>query len=480
MEQDLPINWTETNLDTIAQVQSGGTPSRSNNEYWNGNIPWVKISDIQTLFVNSTDEYISEQGLKNSSARIFPRGTILFTIFATIGKVGILNIDAATNQAIAGITPSKFINSKYLTYSLIELSNSILLEGKGVAQKNINQSILKSTKIPLPPFPEQQRIVAKLDALFGQIDRIKTSMERIPQLLKDFRQKVLTQAVTGKLTEEWREGRELEEIDISFECETDFDLLEIPESWIYSKIGLIGDVKGGKRLPLGDELIAEVTAHPYIRARDLKQGTVLTDNLMYISEETHKKIQRYIVKEGDVYITIVGAKIGDAGVIPLEMNGANLTENASKITNFKDIEGDYLSIWLRSPICQDYILKSIMSAAQGKLALTRIKELPVYLTAIEEQQEIVRRVELLFAKADQIEDSYQKLKEKIEQLPQALLAKAFRGELVEQLPTDGDARDLLEQIKQAKAGLEKGGKSKKLKVKDEVRMVAEDGVKYGK
>jgi len=111
---------------------------------------------------------------------------------------------------------------------------------------------------------------------------------------------------------------------------------------------------------------------------------------------------------------------------------------------------------------------------------TQLKTLAVLLPTLTEQQEIVRRVESLFAKADQIEASYQKLKAKIEQLPQALLAKAFRGELVEQLPTDGDARELLKQIKLAKAGLEKGGRTKKMKENDEVRMVAEDGVRYGK
>jgi len=111
---------------------------------------------------------------------------------------------------------------------------------------------------------------------------------------------------------------------------------------------------------------------------------------------------------------------------------------------------------------------------------TQLKTLAVLLPTLTEQQEIVRRVESLFAKADQIETSYQKLKIKIEQLPQALLAKAFRGELVEQLPTDGDARELLEQIKLAKAGLEKGGRTKMIKGNDTVRMVAEDGVRYGK
>ena len=111
---------------------------------------------------------------------------------------------------------------------------------------------------------------------------------------------------------------------------------------------------------------------------------------------------------------------------------------------------------------------------------TQLKTLAVLLPTLTEQQEIVRRVESLFAKADQIEASYQKLKTKIEQLPQALLPKAFRGELVEQLPTDGDARDLLEQIKLAKEGLEKGGKGRKMKVEDAPDLAAEPRENYGK
>ena len=122
MEKQLPKNWVECTLGELATVQSGGTPSRGINIYWNGNIPWVKISDIKEMYVDKTAEFITEEGLENSSTRIFPKGTILFTIFATLGKIGILNIDAATNQAIAGITPSKAIDDKYLTYALIDLS----------------------------------------------------------------------------------------------------------------------------------------------------------------------------------------------------------------------------------------------------------------------------------------------------------------------------------------------------------------------
>ncbi|MCZ2083647.1 MAG: restriction endonuclease subunit S [Flavobacteriales bacterium] len=173
MESKLPDNWVETELDNLAIIQSGGTPSRSKKEYWNGHIPWLKISNFKSLYINEADEFITELGLKNSSTRIFPKGTILFTIFASIGKIGILNFEAATNQAIAGITPSNKINHKYLVYCFKELSAMLQSEGKGVAQKNINQAILKNTKIPLPPLVEQERIVAKLDALFAQQEVMK-------------------------------------------------------------------------------------------------------------------------------------------------------------------------------------------------------------------------------------------------------------------------------------------------------------------
>lgn len=211
MGRELPKNWVSCKLDELARIQSGGTPSRSNASYWNGDIPWIKISDIKSLNVDYATEFITEEGLKNSSATLFPKGTILFTIFATIGRIGVLNIEATTNQAIAGITPSELINKKYITYSLLELSASILNEGKGVAQKNINQTILKNTRIPLPPLPEQTRIVAKLDQLFGQLEQINESLDKMPKLLKDFRQQVLTQAVTGRLTEKWRGRKNLGE-----------------------------------------------------------------------------------------------------------------------------------------------------------------------------------------------------------------------------------------------------------------------------
>ncbi|ECV9672104.1 restriction endonuclease subunit S, partial [Campylobacter jejuni] len=164
----LPQAWEVKKLGDIAEISSGGTPSRNKKEYWdNGTIPWVKIKDIKEKFISTTEEFITEDGLKNSSAKLFKKGTLLYSIFATLGEVAILDIDATTNQAIAGINiKENNINSLYLMYFLRSIKDEISNKGRGVAQNNLNLSILKQIQIPLPPLKEQERIVGILDESF--------------------------------------------------------------------------------------------------------------------------------------------------------------------------------------------------------------------------------------------------------------------------------------------------------------------------
>jgi len=265
-------------------------------------------------------------------------------------------------------------------------------------------------------------------------------LAHIPDIIKRFRQSVLAAAVSGKLTKEWRKGSSL---------------------WQKLIIDNLAQVKGGKRLPQGEELVENDTGFPYIRAGQLKQGTVISNGdartkQLYLTASAHAQISRYIVEENDVYLTIVGASIGDAGLIPFHYHGANLTENAAKITGFKKpFSSKFLAYWLRSPALQEIIQLEIKSGAQGKLALKRIKELPVPYPKLEEQTEIVRRVEQLFAYADTIEQQAKAAKERVDKLTQAILAKAFRGELTadwraanpELISGDNSAAALLEKIK---------------------------------
>ena len=174
-------------LGDLCYISSGGTPKRTITDYWdNGKIPWVKISDIKSKHILNTDERITKQGLENSSAKLFPKDTIVYTIFATVGEVGILDITAATNQAIAGIQVKDRTQLRvdYLYYFLKSIKKSVQFLGRGVAQNNINLSVLKSISVPIPSFQEQTAIVKVLDSLNGQIKNKHKQLTFLSQLIK--------------------------------------------------------------------------------------------------------------------------------------------------------------------------------------------------------------------------------------------------------------------------------------------------------
>ena len=151
-------------LGEICEIQAGGTPSRNKKEFWvQGNIPWVKIKDINSKHISKVEEHITELGLQFSSAKLFSRGTILYTIFATIGEVAILDIDAATNQAIAGLhLKSEKVLKDYLYFFLLSIKNRVKNDSRGVAQNNINLTYLKNIEVPIVENSIQQEICNNL------------------------------------------------------------------------------------------------------------------------------------------------------------------------------------------------------------------------------------------------------------------------------------------------------------------------------
>ena len=174
-------------LGDVCEIQSGGTPSRSKTEYWkNGTIPWVKIGDFSEKYLDKTTEHITQKGLENSSAKLFSKGTILYSIFATLGEATILNIDATTNQAIAGIKikDKSSIDIDYLFAYLKSLKEEVNRIGRGVAQNNINLSILKAFTFPLPPLETQKQIAKQLNKCTALIAKHKQMLEKYDTLIK--------------------------------------------------------------------------------------------------------------------------------------------------------------------------------------------------------------------------------------------------------------------------------------------------------
>ena len=174
-------------LGELCNIVSGGTPSRSKAEFWNeGTIPWIKIGNIKGKYVNEADEFITQKGLAGSSAKMLAKGTVLYTIFATLGEVGILDIDACTNQAIAGLTikDTNQLSIDYLYYYLRSKKAYVNNIGRGVAQNNINMSILKSFEVPLPELSRQTEIVEIISKVSKIIETRQQELECLDNLIK--------------------------------------------------------------------------------------------------------------------------------------------------------------------------------------------------------------------------------------------------------------------------------------------------------
>ncbi len=204
----------------------------------------------------------------------------------------------------------------------------------------------------------------------------------------------------------------------------------VPENWCWVTIGAIALVKGGKRIPKGSKLVEYKTEHPYIRVTDFDNCSIDTEQVKYIDEETFELIQNYTISTQDIYISIAGT-IGKVGVIPDDLDGANLTENAAKITNIRGVEKNFLLWLLQSEVAQSQMRDSTISTTQPKLALFRIENIKFPLSPLEEQRRIVSRIESLFAKLDAAKEKAQAVVDGFELRKSAILHKAFTGELTE-------------------------------------------------
>ena len=156
-------------------IRDSGTPEKGHPEYYGGEIPWVKVGDLIKKNIDKTEECISEEGLNHSSAKLFPKGTILVAMYCNdaIGKSSIIESPMTTNQAICGLFPNPSVSTDYIYYAIQANRTELQEKAAGGAQKNINQKIVNDMLIPLPPLVEQHRIVEKLEQLLGEIDKLK-------------------------------------------------------------------------------------------------------------------------------------------------------------------------------------------------------------------------------------------------------------------------------------------------------------------
>jgi type I restriction enzyme S subunit len=317
------------------------------------------------------------------------------------------------------------INPKYLYWQLKYKWKIVNQKNQfGSATNYIKMGNFTGYMLPMPPLNEQQRIANKLDQLLAQVDSIKSRIDNIPKILKRFRQSVLNAAVTGKLTEQWR-GEDI-------------------TNWKNIKLGEVG-----KGFNYGSSSKSKKEGSiPVLRMGNIQNGKLNWNDLVYTSDK--KEIEKYFLKKGDVLFNrtnspeLVGKTAIYQGEKPCIYAGYLI-----KVQGNEKLNAEFLHIVLNSPIAIDYCQKvKTDGVSQSNINAKKLREFKFNLPPIEEQTEIVKRVESLFAFADQIEQRVKDAQARINNLTQSILAKAFRGELVPQDPNDEPASELLKRIQQ--------------------------------
>ena len=358
-------------LGEICDFVSGGTPSKTKNEYWkNGNIPWIKISDFKEKYIKCSDEKITKNGLENSSAKLLKKGTILYTIFASVGKVAILDIEATTNQAIVGVNlkENNLVDKDFLYYFLCSIENNIKRQARGVAQNNINISILKNVCIPILPISSQKNIVKILMRLEDILENFKQK-----KILINFLNKSLFATMFG----------DIKTNDKNWEIKKFHEIISILTD--YHANGSYKILKDNV------ELLDFKEYALMIRTTDLENNNFIK-GVKYINEKAYNFLKKTKIFGGELIIN----KIGSAGNVYL-MPYLNIPVSLGMNQFMIRLKKDYSNIFYYKLLTTEYYTNVIKSNVQGAVTKTitkeAIKNIDIIIPPIELQNKFAERIE---------------------------------------------------------------------------------------
>ena len=422
----VPENWCWTRLAHIAKWGSGGTPTRKNPDYYEGSIPWIKTGELNGDYIYETEEHISDEAVAHSSAKLFPINTIAIAMYgATIGKVGILGVEATTNQACACAVASQAIDYKYLFRFAQSQKDAFIKKGKGGAQPNISQEIIKDHEIPLPPIAEQQRIVDRIEYLFAKLDEAKEKAQSVLDSFETRKAAILHKAFTGELTAKWRV-----EHGISDDAWVGKPLADFLQMITYGFTNPMPDADEGPW-----KITAKSVHDGYIDYEISRKTTQEAfDNLL-----TDKS--RPLVN--DVLLTKDGS-IGRVAVV--DRPGICINQSVALLRPTEAVRPKFLRDMLLSPQHQRTMELQAGGTALKHIYITRVDKMMVSVPSVIEQEEVCKIVKSLITKEQQAKEAAEVVLEKIDLLKKSILARAFRGELGTNDPNEESAVELLKAV----------------------------------
>jgi type I restriction enzyme S subunit len=398
MKNDVGMRWEMVRLDDLCRMNSGGTPSRSNLSFYNGEIPWAKISDIENAeggVIQYTEEHITAEGLASINNRIFEKGTLLLAMYGSVGKVAFAGMEMTTNQAILGIKikDESKISYAYLKYWFQTIKEQLLNRAVGGTLQNISLGIVKELQIPLPPLPIQKRIAEILDAA----DALKRKDQ---ELLKKYDE--LAQAIF---------------IDMFG------DPVKNEKGWEVKKIGeSIDFMTSGSR---GWAQYYSKNGDLFLRINNVGYNEMKLQDLIYVTAPNNAEAIRTEIKSGDILLSIT-ADLGRTCVIPDNFPKAFINQHLAILRLKKEYEPFFVSQVLSSEFGKLQFKKLNKGGVKAGLNFDDIKSLEFINPPIKNQAKYKKMLAEVLKQSDEIIA----INKKSDNLFQALIQKAFKGELV--------------------------------------------------
>ena len=431
---DIPDSWEWVRLGNIGDWGAGATPSRTNPEYYGGNIPWLKTGDLTDSYIDAIPETITELALEKTSVRLNPAGSVLIAMYgATIGKLGILSIAATTNQACCACFPLGGLDNKYLFYFLMAQKPLFIKQGEGGAQPNISKEKIVSTLMPVPPLEEQRRIVVMLGQIFPIIDaysKCKTELDlcnaTFPERLK---KSILQEAVQGKLvpqdpsdepaeallerirTEKQRlikEGKikkdkhesvifrrdnsHYEKLDGVERCIDNEITFDIPDSWGWARLGNLTEmITSGSR---DWAKYYSTEGNLFLRMGNLSRNSfdLRLNEIQRVRLPETVEGTRTAVQAGDLLFSITG-EVGMLGLVPSGFETAYTNQHTAVIRFLPQMRNKFLPYFFLTDYAKT-CYKSNQHGIKNSFRLNSISDILVPIPPLYEQRRIVNQIEI--------------------------------------------------------------------------------------
>lgn len=450
MGTDLPLSWTVTTLGTVTdygktvKVEPADIPADA----------WVlELEDIEKDSSRILQRLTQSRRQSLSTKNRFDAGDVLYgKLRPYLNKVVIADAPGFCTTEIVPVQAGPALERRYLFHWLKHPAFLKYVEAAshGMNMPRLGTDAGRAAPLVLAPRPEQTRIADQLDTLLARIQACQDRLEAIPALLRRFRQSVLTAAMSGDLTSEWRDSKgqndPLPEFVKGNEADTTqtSSALSLPGSWrivrarnvVQPDAGIVyGIVQPGPKLASGVR---------YVQTTDIVDGRIQLQSLCHTSEEIASGYRRSSIRKGDVLLGIIRAL--KVAVVPDELEGANISRSVARLRPREGVLPKFLAYALQSPVVQEWLRSQHRGMDMPVLNLSEVRLAPIPIAPIGEQAEIVSRVDSLFALADAINTRYTAALGQLERMAPVLLAKAFRGQLCPQDPNDEPASALLARV----------------------------------